>query len=81
LFIKSKFSIALFNQLLVICLSFYIEIAIIGAKLLIMDLAWTKSTDEVLSYFNVDENTGYSDEQVKAAQEKYGPNELPAEEG
>lgn len=46
-----------------------------------MDLAWAKTTEEVLSYYNVDENSGYSDEQVKAAQEKYGPNELPAEEG
>lgn len=46
-----------------------------------MDLAWTKSKEEVLKYFDVDEDKGYSDDQVKRAQEKYGPNELPAEEG
>lgn len=46
-----------------------------------MDLAWTKSKEEVLKHFGVDENSGYSEEQVKRAQEKYGPNELPAEEG
>lgn len=46
-----------------------------------MDLAWTKSSEEVLKYFDVDENKGLSDAQVKRSQEKYGPNELPAEEG
>jgi len=46
-----------------------------------MDLAWTKSNEEILKHFDVEENRGYSDEQVKRAQEKYGPNELPAEEG
>jgi Ca2+ transporting ATPase len=46
-----------------------------------MDLAWTRSKEEVLNYFNVEEDKGYSDAQVKAAQEKYGPNGLPAEEG
>jgi Ca2+ transporting ATPase len=46
-----------------------------------MDLAWTRTKEEVLKYYNVDEDKGYSDAQVKAAQEKYGPNELPAEEG
>lgn len=46
-----------------------------------MDLAWTKSKEEVLKHFDVNESTGYSDDQVKRAQEKYGPNELPAEEG
>lgn len=45
-----------------------------------MDLAWTRSRDEVLNYFNVEEDKGLSDAQVKAAQEKYGKNELPAEE-
>lgn len=46
-----------------------------------MDLAWTKSKEEILKHFDVDEDKGYSDDQVKRAQEKYGPNELPAEEG
>lgn len=39
-----------------------------------MDLAWTKSKDEVLKYFEVDEERGLSDSQVKRYQEKYGPN-------
>ena len=46
-----------------------------------MEAAWTKSKEEVLKYFNVEEDKGYSEDQVKRAQEKYGPNELPAEEG
>lgn len=41
-----------------------------------MDLAWTKSKEECLRYFNVEEDKGYSDDQVKRAQEKYGPNGL-----
>ena len=39
-----------------------------------MEQAWTKSNKEVLKYFNVEEDSGYSDDQVKRAQEKYGPN-------
>jgi Ca2+ transporting ATPase len=39
-----------------------------------MESTWAKSKEDVLKYFNVDENKGYSDEQVKKAQEKYGPN-------
>jgi len=46
-----------------------------------MDLAWTKSKEEILKHFDVEEEKGYSDAQVKRAQEKYGPNELPTEEG
>jgi len=46
-----------------------------------MDLAWTRSKEEVLKYFDVDEERGLSDAQVKQSQEKYGPNELPTEEG
>ena len=46
-----------------------------------MDLVWTKSKEEILKYFDVEEDKGYSDAQVKAAQEKYGANELPTEEG
>ena len=39
-----------------------------------MDDAHTKSVDEVLTFFRVDEVVGLSDEQVTASQEKYGPN-------
>ncbi|XP_013992085.1 sarcoplasmic/endoplasmic reticulum calcium ATPase 1 isoform X2 [Salmo salar] len=46
-----------------------------------MDNAHTKSTSEVLENFSVNENTGLTLEQVKSNLEKYGPNELPAEEG
>ncbi|XP_043507735.1 calcium-transporting ATPase sarcoplasmic/endoplasmic reticulum type-like [Frieseomelitta varia] len=40
-----------------------------------------KTVDEVLNYFNVDPDKGLSLDQVKRNQEKYGLNELPAEEG
>lgn len=46
-----------------------------------MDLAHTKTWREVVEYFNSDPEFGLSDEQVKILNEKYGPNELPAEEG
>uniref|UniRef100_A0A3Q4H0F2 P-type Ca(2+) transporter n=1 Tax=Neolamprologus brichardi TaxID=32507 RepID=A0A3Q4H0F2_NEOBR len=46
-----------------------------------MENAHTKSATEVLDNFGVNENTGLTLEQVKAHLEKYGPNELPAEEG
>lgn len=46
-----------------------------------MENAHTKTNEECLAYFGVNENTGYSPEQVKKNFEKYGPNELPAEEG
>ncbi|CAH1276982.1 ATP2A1 [Branchiostoma lanceolatum] len=46
-----------------------------------MDQSWCKTTQECLQYFNVQEATGLTPAQVKVAQEKYGPNELPAEEG
>lgn len=46
-----------------------------------MEASHTKSVEEVLDFFNVDETAGYTDDQVKAGIEKYGPNELPAEEG
>jgi hypothetical protein len=39
-----------------------------------MDLAWTLTKEEVLKYYGVDEQKGYTDDQVKKAQEKYGPN-------
>nr|XP_006640894.1 PREDICTED: sarcoplasmic/endoplasmic reticulum calcium ATPase 3 [Lepisosteus oculatus] len=46
-----------------------------------MENAHTKSASEVLDNFGVNENTGLTLEQVKNNLEKYGPNELPAEEG
>nr|ABS19815.1 sarco/endoplasmic reticulum calcium ATPase isoform A [Pinctada fucata] len=46
-----------------------------------MENAHTKSTEEVTEHFNVDEESGLTDDQVKKALDKYGPNELPAEEG
>lgn len=39
-----------------------------------MENAHCKSTEEVLQHFKVDESTGLSDDQVKRALEKYGPN-------
>ncbi|XP_027718622.1 sarcoplasmic/endoplasmic reticulum calcium ATPase 1 isoform X1 [Vombatus ursinus] len=46
-----------------------------------MEAAHSKTTEECLAYFGVNENSGLSPDQVKRHLEKYGPNELPAEEG
>ncbi|KAM4700173.1 sarcoplasmic/endoplasmic reticulum calcium ATPase 3 [Discoglossus pictus] len=46
-----------------------------------MDSAHARPVSEVLRYFEVNENCGLSNEQVRRSREKYGPNELPAEEG
>uniref|UniRef100_A0A672G1W8 Calcium-transporting ATPase n=1 Tax=Salarias fasciatus TaxID=181472 RepID=A0A672G1W8_SALFA len=46
-----------------------------------MENAHTKSASEVLDNFGVNENTGLTSEQVRVNVERYGPNELPAEEG
>ncbi|KAG7458498.1 hypothetical protein MATL_G00220800 [Megalops atlanticus] len=46
-----------------------------------MDNAHTKTVEEVLGFFGVNESTGLSCEQLRKAREKWGPNELPAEEG
>uniref|UniRef100_A0A1A8NS50 Calcium-transporting ATPase n=1 Tax=Nothobranchius rachovii TaxID=451742 RepID=A0A1A8NS50_9TELE len=46
-----------------------------------MENAHTKSATEVLDNFGVNENTGLTLEQVRVSLDKYGPNELPAEEG
>ncbi|NEU32704.1 hypothetical protein GN156_18465, partial [bacterium LRH843] len=40
-----------------------------------------KTVEEALTYFSVDQERGLSLDQVKRNQEKYGPNELPTEEG
>ncbi|CAL8089225.1 unnamed protein product [Calicophoron daubneyi] len=45
-----------------------------------METAFAKEVNEVLAHFNVDADSGLSDDQVKKSQEKYGPNEMPAEE-
>jgi hypothetical protein len=39
-----------------------------------MDMPWTRSKEEICKFFNVDEEKGYSEFDVKRAQEKYGPN-------
>ncbi|VIO92760.1 Calcium-transporting ATPase sarcoplasmic/endoplasmic reticulum type, putative [Brugia malayi] len=46
-----------------------------------MENAHTKSTDEVLQYFGVSGDVGLTEKQVLQNREKYGSNELPAEEG
>ena len=39
-----------------------------------MDLAHTKSVEQVFEFFSVDEKTGLSLDEIKLRQEKYGPN-------
>lgn len=39
-----------------------------------MEEAHTKPADEVLHYFQTDENVGLDDDQIKRYQAKYGPN-------
>uniref|UniRef100_A0A674HH20 Calcium-transporting ATPase n=1 Tax=Taeniopygia guttata TaxID=59729 RepID=A0A674HH20_TAEGU len=46
-----------------------------------MENAHAKTAEECLAFFGVSEGVGLSPEQVKRSLEKYGPNELPAEEG
>lgn len=46
-----------------------------------MELAHTNTVEEVLDFFHTDPEKGLAEDQVKKYQEKYGPNELPAEEG
>ncbi|KAG7325423.1 hypothetical protein KOW79_011739 [Hemibagrus wyckioides] len=46
-----------------------------------MEDAHTKSTAEVVAFFGVDQTTGLTPDQFKKNLAKYGPNELPAEEG
>ncbi|XP_075051073.1 sarcoplasmic/endoplasmic reticulum calcium ATPase 3 [Mixophyes fleayi] len=46
-----------------------------------MDSAHAKPVSEVLRHFEVNESCGLSSEQVRRSRDKYGPNELPAEEG
>ncbi|KAK8730336.1 hypothetical protein OTU49_008229 [Cherax quadricarinatus] len=46
-----------------------------------MEDAHTYSYEDVLTQFAVEPEVGLTDAQVRNSQEKYGPNELPAEEG
>ncbi|XP_041095453.1 sarcoplasmic/endoplasmic reticulum calcium ATPase 1-like isoform X1 [Polyodon spathula] len=46
-----------------------------------MDNGHSKTVEECLAYFGVNEKAGLAPDQVKKNMEKYGPNELPAEEG
>uniref|UniRef100_A0A915KMU9 P-type Ca(2+) transporter n=1 Tax=Romanomermis culicivorax TaxID=13658 RepID=A0A915KMU9_ROMCU len=46
-----------------------------------MELAHAKSVDETVRFFNTNLERGLNEDQVKKAQEKYGSNELPTEEG
>ncbi|XP_076815494.1 sarcoplasmic/endoplasmic reticulum calcium ATPase 1-like isoform X1 [Clavelina lepadiformis] len=46
-----------------------------------MEDAYSKTTYEVLANFNVSEKLGLHADDVRTNREKYGPNELPAEEG
>lgn len=46
-----------------------------------VDEAWGKEGKEVARIFKVDPDVGFNEQQVEAQRKKYGPNELPAEEG
>jgi len=46
-----------------------------------MEDGFQKTWQECCDYFSVNTERGLSQDQVKKAKEKYGPNELPAEEG
>merc|ERR1712142_650427 len=52
-----------------------------GTKPSIMEDGYMKTGDECLSYFGVDLERGLAPGQVETNRKKYGPNELPAEEG
>jgi len=46
-----------------------------------MEVAHTKSVDEIYDLFKVSQSNGLNEEQVAASREKYGLNELPPDEG
>jgi len=46
-----------------------------------MEDAYMKTWEEATSYFQVDEERGLSSSQIETNRKKYGPNELPVEEG
>ena len=39
-----------------------------------MEQAYTKTVEDVAEYFGVDLETGLTDDQIKKARDKYGPN-------
>ncbi|CAM4784937.1 unnamed protein product [Rotaria magnacalcarata] len=47
----------------------------------LLDHPWTRTKEDVAKYYNVQEDIGLSEERIRQDFEKYGPNELPAEEG
>lgn len=46
-----------------------------------MQDAFTKTPEEILAFFKVDPKKGLTDKQVEELRAKYGPNEVPKEEG
>ncbi|CAF1213869.1 unnamed protein product [Rotaria sordida] len=50
-------------------------------SMIVIDYPWTKTKEDVAAFYNVEETKGLSEERVKRDLERYGPNELPAEEG
>lgn len=47
---------------------------VLECPLTIMDNAHTKTVEEVLSFFNVNESTGLSLEEVRKQRDRFGPN-------
>merc|ERR1711910_44744 len=52
-----------------------------GRSLFTMEAGFQKTWEECTQYFRVDEERGLSPGQVEEYKKKYGPNELPVEEG
>ncbi|CAM4748527.1 unnamed protein product [Rotaria magnacalcarata] len=52
-----------------------------SVSMVVIDYPWTKTKEDVAAFYNVEETKGLSEERVKRDLERYGPNELPAEEG
>ncbi|CAF1095116.1 unnamed protein product [Adineta ricciae] len=52
-----------------------------SVSMIVIDYPWTKTKEDVAAFYNVEEIKGLSEERVKRDLERYGPNELPAEEG
>ncbi|CAF1355152.1 unnamed protein product [Rotaria sp. Silwood1] len=52
-----------------------------SVSMAVIDYPWTKTKEDVAAFYNVEETKGLSEERVKRDLERYGPNELPAEEG
>ncbi|CAF4942169.1 unnamed protein product, partial [Rotaria sp. Silwood1] len=48
---------------------------------IVLDYPWTKTKQEVVNFYTVDEKLGLTEERVVKDLERYGPNELPTEEG